>query len=166
VPGLEFYAEWCRGLVAEEPEALRGTASYYRSVGRPLEFGLVTEDLAELLAKRGEITEARALLTESAACYAGLRATWDVRRADRRLARFGVRRDRTADRRRPATGIAALTPTELAVARLVATGLSNADIAAKLVQSRRTVHTHVSRILAKLGGRSRVDITRQLLTET
>ena len=44
------------------------------------------------------------------------------------------------------------------MAELVAEGLSNPDIAARLHISRRTVETHVAHILAKIGGRSRMEI--------
>jgi len=58
----------------------------------------------------------------------------------------------------PKAGWDALTETERRVAALLAEGLPNPDIAARMFTSRRTVQCHVSNILAKLGLSSRVEL--------
>jgi non-specific serine/threonine protein kinase len=53
---------------------------------------------------------------------------------------------------------APLTPRELQVARLIAGGRSNKDIAAELVIAQRTAENHVEHILTKLGFTSRAQV--------
>ncbi|GAA3443387.1 DNA-binding response regulator [Planomonospora venezuelensis] len=62
----------------------------------------------------------------------------------------------TARRREAAGRLAALAPREAEVLRLVAEGLSNAEIGRRLSMSEPTIKTYVSRILTKLGCANRV----------
>jgi DNA-binding NarL/FixJ family response regulator len=73
------------------------------------------------------------------------------------LAHFG---DTQATTRREAAvaRLAALTDRELEVATAVASGASNADVAARLFMSEATVKAHVSRLLTKLDASNRVQI--------
>ncbi|WP_308016295.1 helix-turn-helix transcriptional regulator [Nonomuraea aurantiaca] len=68
-----------------------------------------------------------------------------------------VRRSR-GTRDRSATGWDSLTPTEVSVAQLAATGLNNPQIGARLFMSRSTVKTHLSHIYAKLGVANRTEL--------
>jgi predicted ATPase/DNA-binding CsgD family transcriptional regulator len=61
-------------------------------------------------------------------------------------------------RGRPATGWSSLTPTEAEVVRLVAEGLTNPQIGARLLMSRGTVKTHLSHIFTKLGATNRAQL--------
>lgn len=91
-----------------------------------------------------------------------VRAIHIVASGDAMLAPSVTRRllDRFAAQRspshRPPSGLGELTERELEVLKLVARGLSNAEIAETLVLGETTVKTHVSRILSKLDLRDRV----------
>jgi DNA-binding NarL/FixJ family response regulator len=61
-------------------------------------------------------------------------------------------------RKRPRSGWASLTPTELRVIDLVAEGLTNPQIAQRMFIARGTVKVHVSHIFAKLGVSSRAEL--------
>jgi DNA-binding CsgD family transcriptional regulator len=69
------------------------------------------------------------------------------------------RRGPRASRR---VGWAALTPSELKVAALVAHGLTNPQIATRLFLSRSTVQTHLEHVFAKLNIGSRVVLAAEI----
>jgi DNA-binding NarL/FixJ family response regulator len=158
--GRAAAARFCQAQLSDDTDALLAVASAYREYGWPFYQAFAQEEAAVRLAAAGDAPGARAALTDAVRLYGQLGAGWDIRRADARLRRHGIRRGPRSGHRRPATGWEALTPTEQRVARLVAVGQSNPDIATELFLSRRTVQAHVSSILAKLELRSRVELIR------
>ncbi len=156
----------CQGLLESDPAPLRDAVAHYRTVGPAVELPAVVEDLAAVLAERGQHEEARTALNEAVSLYEGLNARWDIRRADSRLRPYGIRRGVRGPRGpRAASGWAALTPTEVKIAALVARGDSTSEIARGMFLSRRTVQTYISHILAKLGAKGRVEIVREALRQ-
>jgi DNA-binding CsgD family transcriptional regulator len=156
----------CQGLLDADPGPLMEAVEHYRTAGPAVELPVTLEDLAVVLAARGQNEDARAALNEAVSRYEELQANWDIRRAESRLRPHGIRRAASRPReRRPEFGWQALSPTELKVATLVARGNSTADIADGMFLSRRTVQTYISRILAKLGAKGRVDIVREALRQ-
>jgi DNA-binding NarL/FixJ family response regulator len=154
-------ARGARAVLDGDVATLLDVAVDYRALGIPLSVGHTYEEAAVLLARAGDTAGARAPLTEAVRAYLELGAAWDIRRIDARLRPYGVRRGPRTAKRRATSGWEALTPTEQRVASLVAQGRSNPDIAAEMLLSRRTVQTHVSNILAKLGLGSRIEIARE-----
>ena len=80
-----------------------------------------------------------------------------VRLADQGMRVLGVRAWRPSGAAGEA-GDAGLTARELEVARLVASGATNPEIAARLFLARKTVERHVSNVLLKFGARNRTEL--------
>ena len=149
--------------------------------------GLLDRDAGRLLQAADRYRDARPAAARRAGAGGGGRGLPGPRRARAGPDRVHpltrpVRVARCVPRRRPAAGQVpgaghppgppgeapqarrgwdSLTPTEVKITELVAQGLSNPQIAAKLFLSRRTVGTHVSHILSKLDVNSRIDIARE-----
>jgi DNA-binding CsgD family transcriptional regulator len=156
----------CRGLLTSDPEPLRDAVAHYREVGPAVDLPAALEDLAVVLAGRSYDEDSRAVLNEAVSLYEDLQARWDIRRAEARLRAYGIKRGVRGRRgARASSGWEALTPTEVNIAALVARGSSTSDIARGMFLSRRTVQTYISRILAKLGAKSRVEIVQLALRQ-
>ncbi|MGH8514734.1 MAG: helix-turn-helix transcriptional regulator, partial [Gammaproteobacteria bacterium] len=95
---------------------------------------------------------ARAALGQAEAIFADLGARLWLKKVQRELARTGL--TRSLDRE--------LTPTELRVAELAAVGAQNKQIARELFVSVKTVEANLSRVYAKLGIRSRIELPARL----
>jgi DNA-binding CsgD family transcriptional regulator/tetratricopeptide (TPR) repeat protein len=144
------YWQWQAGALAEAPDWI---AEPYRLQldGRAVEAAGTWRDrgcpyeAARALAESGETSSQLEALAE----FERLGATPASKRLRRELQALGVvvpRGPRPSTRENPAE----LTAREIDVLQLVAAGKRNADVAAELVLSRRTVDHHVSAILRKL----------------
>ncbi|MDN5931171.1 MAG: AAA family ATPase, partial [Pseudonocardia sp.] len=163
VANIEGAALLCRGLTEAAPELMVAAVEAYRRGAQPLAHALACEDAASALARIGRRPEARTLLGEAREQFEGLGAVRGEARTDAALRRLGLRRGSRAPRTRATTGWDAITATEHKVIALVAQRLSNSEIAVRMYLSRRTVETHVSHALAKLGVGSRLELAAEVI---
>lgn len=133
---LASHAEFLLACRANEPGALVASFEPLRAAGRK---GLAISALrraAELYQSQGASREAEAVTARAEAYAASLAPRW-------------------LDTSRFIAASAPLTERELEVARLVAEGRTNPEIADELVLSVRTIESHMNRIMRKLGAANR-----------
>ncbi len=140
------------------------SAAVEQLVGSPRPFELATaREEAGAATAGGAGTR---LIEEALHFYESVGAARHAARASALLRERGVRRGQRGRRGRPAMGWDSLTETELKVIGLIAQGLSNREVGERLFISRRTVDTHVSHALAKLGATSRVELVAEYSRRT
>jgi DNA-binding CsgD family transcriptional regulator/tetratricopeptide (TPR) repeat protein len=161
IPHRQANALCCQGLVDRDPARLLRAAERYDDARRPLLGAKALEAAAEAFVDQGKRDPARAAFSRAVDVYTSLGATRDVARLQARFRAHGIRRAPRVKHRRARRGWDSLTPAEAKIAALVAEGMTNPQIAARLFLSHRTVATHVSHILGKLDLRSRIDIARE-----
>ncbi len=161
IPHRQANALYCRGLLDHDAPRLLAAAERYGDAGRPLLSAKALEAAAGDFICADDRDQARAAFTRAVEIYTSLGAATDVARLRTEFRAHGIRRAPHAKHRHTRSGWDSLTPAETKIAALVEEGLSNPEIAARLFLSRRTVATHVSHILKKLGVQSRIDIARE-----
>ena len=161
IPHRQANALYCRGLVDRDSAVLLAAAQQYAESGRPLPRAKALEAAAECLVEADERTAARQAFEQAVEMYEFLGAEADLNRVQSEFRAHGIRRGPHSKHRRAVSGWDSLTDAELKVAAFVEDGLSNPEIAARLMLSRRTVATHVSHILKKLNVTTRTDIARE-----
>jgi DNA-binding CsgD family transcriptional regulator len=166
IPHRLANALYCHGLLDHDAPALLTAAERYGEASRPLLRAKALDAAAEEFLASGERGQARAAFTRAVELYVALGAAADVARLQATFREHGIRRGPRAKHRQAHSGWDSLTPTEAKIAAFVQEGLSNPEIAARLLLSRRTVATHVSHILKKLEVHSRIDIAREAALRT
>ena len=165
-PALTRFAGWAKagspwaaavlprleGLLATDAEADTLFESASRNTDRPFEQARAQLLHGERLRRTRQRVRARAVLEQARDTFDELGVVpWAERAAAELIA--------TAERaRRDGAAATRLTPQELTVARLVADGASNHEVAQQLFVSRKTVESHLHKIYTKLGIGSRKDL--------
>jgi DNA-binding CsgD family transcriptional regulator len=147
------------GVFHRDAAALARAVELFDLGVRPLALAAALEDLGVVAVDAGGTDEGVHAFSRALVLYTDAGATWDARRLRGRLRALGVRR-RLVAAQRPETGWAAMTDSELAVARLVAQGLTNREVAERLFVSHHTVSGHLRSAFTKLDVNSRVELTR------
>ena len=166
IPHRQANALYCRGLLDDDAPRLLAAAARYDDAGRPLMRAKALEAAAGQFVEAEGRAQARDAFTRAVEVYTTLGAAADVARLQATFRAHGIRRGPHAKHRRATSGWDSLTATETKIAAFVEEGLSNPEIAARLLLSRRTVATHVSHILKKLDVHSRTDIARESALRT
>jgi ATP/maltotriose-dependent transcriptional regulator MalT len=153
------YADLASGRLGGDPAKFQSALERFAELQLPFEAARARAELARAIAERSPTAardEARRALRE----FERLGAAQQADRTAALLRRLGARDTRPWPR-----GAGELTKREQEVLSLLAEGLSNAEIAERLVVSRRTAEHHVANILGKLGLRSRAEAAAYAVRE-
>ena len=162
-PALAAAAAHSRGLAGRDPARLAQAATQHPD---PWARASAAEDLGVLHSWQGDRDQAIRHLKEALAGYRHVGADRDQARIRRRLRRLGIRRRHWATPpARPVAGWDSLTETEQAVAGLVAEGLNNNQVAARMYISTHTVAHHLRQAFRKLSIASRYELTRLVIEQ-
>ena len=162
-PALAAAAAHSRGLATRDPALLAQAATRHPD---PWARASAAEDLGVLHGRLGDRDQVIDHLKDSLGGYRQVGADRDQARVRRRLRQLGIRRRHWATAAaRPVTGWDSLTGTEQAVAGLVAEGLNNNQVAARMYISTHTVAHHLRQAFRKLSIASRYELTRIVIEQ-
>jgi DNA-binding CsgD family transcriptional regulator len=158
----------CRGLLLAADGDADGAAAaldlaleWGRDLGQPFEQARTLLTAGEVARRARRKQRAAGLLRDARQRFGDLGAPHWRDRAERELARVGIRGPRPSPGARPDGG-PALTSAEQQVADRVLAGRTNAEIAAELFMGKRTVEAHLSQVYRKYQVRSRTELARKL----
>jgi DNA-binding CsgD family transcriptional regulator len=155
-PALAASAAHARGLLRGDAESLARAATTHVGAWNRAS---AAEDLGVLIRTADRAGAVRAL-DRALEEYQRIGALRDAARVRARLRALGVHRRHDSRSARPVSGWESLTDTERNVAALVAQGLTNPQVAARMYVSPHTVKFHLRQVFRKLGIGSRVELAR------
>jgi DNA-binding CsgD family transcriptional regulator len=156
-PFLEAAALHARAVLDGDPDIALRAVALSSGDPRPLVRAAVLEDAGRLLSG-ARAAEAVPILETALECYAATGAERDAARVRSLLRARGIRPPVSGPRSAP--DWPELTESEFTVVSLVAQGATNREVAERLFLSPYTVNSHLRHVFAKLGIRSRVELTR------
>ena len=156
-PRFVAVAHRMRGMTTSDLGAFELALEHHRSWGNRFEEARTRLVYGEALRRARQRVVAQEHLAAAASAFAAVGARVWERRATDELRAAGARLPRAASN-------TPLTPQEQRVAGLVAEGLTNKEIAARLVVSTKTVEGHLRNIFEKLGVTSRTQVARAVTT--
>lgn len=149
-------ARHARGTLDRDADQLRHARDLHRDEWSA---ACASEELAAVLVDASP-ADAVEEFDRALSGYVARGATYHAARVRRSLRDLGHRRRHWRHAKRPETGWASLTETELQVSQLVATGLTNRQVASQMFLSPHTVGFHLRQIYRKLEIRSRVELAQ------
>ncbi len=156
-PALHGYATLVQAIAADHAPAAERAAARFQAVGDQLGELSAYEEAACAAARRGHLADAREYADLAARLAERIGSVATLRRLRERLRGHRIVLGSAAPRS-TAAGWDALTPAESRVSLLVADGMTGPQIARRLGISPRTVQTHVSHALRKLGLSTRAEL--------
>ena len=156
-PWMSAVGARCRGMVLAAAGDVAGAQragvlamAEHERLAAPFERARTQLFLGQLQRRMRRRQDARTTLEQALATFADVGAPLWAEKAAGELARLGQLKDHDAG----------LTPRERRVAELVATGVTNKEVAAALNISPKTVECNLGRVYRKLGIRNRVELIR------
>ena len=145
--------DFARHDVASATASLEDAWAQVEPLGMPFEQALIELTQGQVLRRSGERRAAAAALLAAQRRLGELDAQPALQRCEAELSACGL-----APAARKTRDYTALTPRELAVTRLVVSGMTNREVAEELMLSTKTVEFHLGHVYAKLGIRTRSEL--------
>ena len=145
--------EFARRCPETAIESFEEAHALVEPLGMPYELALLELAHGQVLRRIGERRAAAAMLLRAQGRLSELEARPALQRCAKELAACGL-----SPSARKSRDYSALTPQEIAVSRLVVSGMTNREVSDELMLSTKTVEFHLSNIYTKLGVHSRSEL--------